>query len=223
LNVVPVDVKLSQLSRRLNPVGQTKSVTQTLEEGKDMTKKLAILAGGLAVLVGVWITGTKVASAQVNSNDPKVAIVDNCDPVTFNASIGPGTCAMTPHRHDTTFAEFAGLLFSPLAANIIGHPAWNFSPGYISTLGGQTVRITNAGGEAHTFTEVAAFGGGFVPFLNGVGGPAGTVPLVQAPACLGTPEVVAPGGTVQIKGLSPGVHKFQCCIHPWMRAVVDVE
>jgi hypothetical protein len=28
---------------------------------------------------------------------------------------------------------------------------------------------------------------------------------------------------IQIKGLSPGVHKFQCCIHPWMRAVVDVE
>jgi hypothetical protein len=85
------------------------------------------------------------------------------------------------------------------------------------------VRVTNAGGEGHTFTEVAAFGGGFVPFLNGVGGPAGTVPLVQAGGCLASPVVVAPGNTVQIKGLSPGVHKFQCCIHPWMRAVVDVE
>ena len=93
----------------------------------------------------------------------------------------------------------------------------------VSTLSGQTVRITNAGGEAHTFTEVTAFGGGFVPPLNGVGGPAGTVPLVAAPACLATPEIVAAGGTVQIKGLSPGVHKFQCCIHPWRRAVVDVE
>ena len=187
-----------------------------------MTKKLAFLAGGLAVLVGLWINGTKVASAQVNSNDPKVAMVDNCDPATFNAAI-PGVCAITPHRHDTTFPEFLGLLFSPLAANVIGHPAWLFSPGYVSSLGGQTVRVTNAGGEAHTFTEVAAFGGGFVPPLNGVGGPTGTVPLVPAPACLAMPEIVAPGGTVQIKGLSPGVHKFQCCIHPWMRAVVDVE
>ena len=86
-----------------------------------------------------------------------------------------------------------------------------------------TVRVTNVGGEDHTFTEVTEFGGGFVPPLNGVGGPAGTVPLVPAAACLEQPGIVAPGDTVQIKGLSPGVHKFQCCIHPWMRAVVDVE
>lgn len=187
-------------------------------------RKLAILASGLAVLVGLWIIGTKVATAQVNSNDPKIALVDNCDPATFNAFIGPGTCATTPHRHDTPFLEFLGLLFSPLANNIIGHPAWQFSPGYISVRAGQTVRATNAGGEDHTFTEVTAFGGGFVPPLNGVGGPSGTVPLVPAPACLSpAATVVAPGATVQIKGLSPGVHKFQCCIHPWMRAVVDVE
>ena len=102
-------------------------------------KKLAICASGLAVLVGLWVTWTKVATAQVNSNDPNVALVDNCDPATFNAAIGPGTCAATPHRHDTTFAEFVGLLFSPLAANIIGHPAWQFAPGYISIRAGQTV------------------------------------------------------------------------------------
>ena len=36
-------------------------------------------------------------------------------------------------------------------------------------------------------------------------------------------RVEALGGTVEINQLSPGVHKFQCCIHPWMRAVVDVE
>jgi len=186
-------------------------------------QKLAILASGLAVLVGLWVTWTKVATAQVNSNDPNVALVDNCDPATFNAAVGPGTCASTPHQHDTTFSEFIGLLFSPLAANVIGHPAWQFSPGYLSIPAGQTVRVTNAGGENHTFTEVTAFGGGFVTFLNGVGGPAGTVPLVPATACLPPPATVAPGNTVQIKGLSPGVHMFQCCIHPWMRAVVDVE
>ena len=185
--------------------------------------KLAILATGLAVLVGLWVTATKVATAQVNSNDANVALVDNCDPETFNAAVGPGTCATTPHPHDTTFAEFIGLLFSPLATNIIGHPAWQFSPGYISVRAGQTVRATNAGGEGHTFTEVTAFGGGFLSFLNGVGGPTGTVPLVPAPACLAPTGIVVPGDTVQIKGLSSGVHNFQCCIHPWMRAVVDVE
>jgi plastocyanin len=181
-----------------------------------------IFCGGLAVLIGVSLAWTNVVTAQVNSNDPNIALVDNCDPATFDAVIGPGTCVPT-HQHDTTFAEFVGLLFSPLAANIVGHPAWNFSPGYISVRSGQTVRATNFGGEGHTFTEVAAFGGGFVPFLNGVGGPAGTVPLVEAAACMASPAVVAPGDTLQIKKLSPGQHKFMCCIHPWMRAVVDVE
>jgi plastocyanin len=195
---------------------------KTLVEDNAM-QKLAILTCGLAVLVGLWVTWTNVATAQVNSNDPNVALVDNCDPATFNAAIGPGTCAATPHHHDTTFAEFIGLLFSPLAANVIGHPAWQFAPGYVSVRAGQTVRVTNAGGEGHTFTEVTAFGGGFLPFLNGVGGPAGTVPLVPATACLSGATVVSPGGTLRINQLSPGVHKFQCCIHPWMRAVVDVE
>jgi plastocyanin len=187
-------------------------------------RKLAILASGLAVLIGLWVAGTKVVTAQVNSNDANVALVDNCDPATFNVFVGPGTCASTPHRHDTPFLEFIGLLFSPLAKNVIGHPAWQFSPGYVSVRAGQTVRATNAGGELHTFTEVTAFGGGFIPPLNGDGGPAGTVPLVPAAACVAPagPTTVAPGGTVLIK-LSPGVHKFQCCIHPWMRAVVDVE
>src|SRR5229473_7147059 len=156
---------------------QDGSVLQTLMEEKNMSK-LAILASGLTVLVSLWVIGTKVGTAQVNSNDANVAIVDNCDPATFNVFVGPGTCATTPHRHDTPFLEFIGLLFSPLAKNVIGHPAWQFSPGYISVPAGQTVRATNAGGEGHTFTEVTAFGGGFVPPLNGVGGPAGTVPLV---------------------------------------------
>ena len=186
--------------------------------------KVAILASGLAVLASLCVIGMKVGTAQVNSNDPNVALVDTCDPATFNAAIGPGTCAATAHRHDTPFLEFIGLLFSPLAANVIGHPAWQISPGYFSVRAGQSVRLTNAGGESHTFTEVTAFGGGFINFLNGVGGPAGTVPLVPAPACLGPGAVVvAPGSTVLITGLSPGVHMFQCCIHPWMRAVVEVE
>ena len=184
--------------------------------------KLAMLVTGLAVLAGLWAVGTKVATAQVNSNDPNVAMLDNCDPPTFNAFI-PGVCASTPHRLDTPLAEFLALLFSPLAQNIIGHPAWNFQPGYVSVRAGQTVRATNRGGEAHTFTEVTAFGGGFVPPLNGVGGPTGTIPLTPAAACFPPSGIVAPGGTIKVTGLAPGVHRFQCCIHPWMRAVVDVE
>jgi hypothetical protein len=49
--------------------------------------------------------------------------------------------------------------------------------------------------------------------------------LTPAPACVPPPgtAIVTPGNTMPIAGLSPGVHSFQCCIHPWMRAVVTVE
>jgi len=193
-------------------------------------RKLRMLAYGLAALACVWAIGTAIAQAQVKSQDPRVALVDNCDPTTFNAAVGPNTCV---GRGDTTFPEFLAVLFSPLTVTTVGHPAWNFSPGYISVRAGQTVRAINAGGEGHTFTEVANFGGGFVPILNGAvspPAPAGTVPLTLAPACALVPGVpapgvvvVAPGNTVNVTGLAPGPHKFMCCIHPWMRAVIDVE
>ena len=28
---------------------------------------------------------------------------------------------------------------------------------------------------------------------------------------------------VEVDNLTPGNHKFQCCIHPWMRAIVKVK
>jgi hypothetical protein len=34
---------------------------------------------------------------------------------------------------------------------------------------------------------------------------------------------LTPGAREEKTGLAPGLHKFQCCIHPWMRATVRVE
>jgi plastocyanin len=184
-------------------------------------QKVRILVYGLTAVVCVWGIGSTVARAQVKSQDARVALVDNCDPNTFPA----GLCVVLPRPGDTTFTEFLGLLFSPLSKTVIGHPAWRFEPGYLDVRAGQTVRVTNSGGEGHTFTEVAAFGGGSIPLLNGVNGPTGTFPLTPAPECPANPAalaVLAPGDTVGIK-LSPGAHNFECCIHPWMRAVIDVE
>jgi hypothetical protein len=31
------------------------------------------------------------------------------------------------------------------------------------------------------------------------------------------------GSNVQITDLSKGEHRFQCCIHPWMRVRVEVK
>jgi hypothetical protein len=66
----------------------------------------------------------------------------------------------------------------------------------------------------HTFTEVASFGGGRVPPLN--------VGLAPAPECAAAVNV-PPGHRIEIEGLEPGNHRFQCCIHPWMRALVKVQ
>ena len=183
-------------------------------------RKLCLMAFGLAAAVAFWMIGSTRATAQVNSDDPRIALADQCDPATFPS----GLCVATPHRADVTFAQFGALLFSPLIATVVGHPAWRFEPAYLDLRAGHTLRVTNSGGENHTFTEVATFGGGFVPPLNGVGA-AGKIPLTPAAACVPPPgtAIVTPGSTIDINGLAPGVHSFQCCIHPWMRAVVTVE
>jgi hypothetical protein len=81
---------------------------------------------------------------------------------------------------------------------------------------GQDFVATNKGGEVHTFTEVAEFGGGLVPLLNQLS----HVPEV-APECtlaaLDPDDFVPPGGTYRERVSHSGNLKFQCCIHPWMR------
>ena len=159
-------------------------------------KKVRLLAYLLAVLVCVWGVGMTVARAQVKSQDPRVALVDNCDPKTFPA----GLCIVLPRPGDTTFAEFVAMLFSPLIDSgkvFVGHPAWRFEPSYIGIRTGQALRVTNSGGEGHTFTEVANYGAGSVTMLNGAN-------TQLAPGCPANPEnlvVVAQGDTARVTGL----------------------
>jgi hypothetical protein len=72
----------------------------------------------------------------------------------------------------------------------------------------------------HTFTEVEAFGGGFVPELNALSGNP-----VPAPECLALDpdDFVPPGGTYSDEVEEPGTERYQCCIHPWMRATVSAR
>jgi plastocyanin len=108
---------------------------------------------------------------------------------------------------------------TPLASAVIGHPSWRIDPGYLLLAPGDDLKVINAGGRGHTFTEVASFGGGFVPALR--------FGLAQAPECAAIAadptKVVAAGGRTDVTGLAAGLHQFQCCIHPWMRALVKVE
>ena len=171
----------------------------------------------IALLAGAWT----LLLAQVSSNDNNIAVMDNCDPedLTWNTK---GGCFLKPHQGDVPLAEFNALLFSVPNKDgkgggiLIGHPAWRNEPSYLSAKAGQTINIANKGGRTHTFTPVANFGGGYVPPLNDG--------LAQVPECVAeTTPTLPPGDRVSIAGLAPGLHHFQCCIHPWMRATVRVQ
>ena len=98
--------------------------------------------------------------------------------------------------------------------------AWRFDPAALSLTVGGSITATNYGGEVHTFTEVAQFGGGIVPALNTASGN-----LVEAPECkdITAADRIAPGGTFRTDAeTTTGTHLYQCCIHPWMRETVSV-
>jgi hypothetical protein len=144
----------------------------------------------------------------------EMALRDDCDP--SDPNWGPTGGCLLPEG-DVMLSEFNLLLTSPLSLSTVGHPAWRIDPTYVKFDGARTVQVTNAGGRLHTFTEVANFGGGRVPPLN--------IGLTAAPECLAADPAkdVPPGTTLAVTGLAPGNHRFQCCIHPWMRAMVKVK
>ena len=166
------------------------------------------MAGCLSVALAV--AGSAGFAAGVRTVDAK----DQCDPETFNAVIGPGTC--TGHNGGVPFDVFIAELTQTQSAG-----AWYFAPGVVRMRDGEAVRARNTGGETHTFTEVKEFGGGFVAILNELSGNP-----VPAPECDPTsPEIgfVRPGGVTDPDVEEPGVHHYQCCIHPWMRTDVIVR
>jgi plastocyanin len=158
------------------------------------------------------------ASASSNSsrNDSdndghKIAILDDCDP--NDPAWAPTGGCLRKEGHVTN-AEFSALVRSPLSLSTVGHPAWRNQPAYLVIEEGRDVEVTNDGGRTHTLTEVAQFGGGRVPPLN--------VGLVPAPECASAVNL-APGDRATLSNLGVGIHRFQCCIHPWMRELVKVE
>jgi plastocyanin len=170
------------------------------------------------LLVSLWVIGDFIATAQVDGNDNNISVMDDClprDPA-WNPT---GGCGLKPPQGDVSMAEFDTLLRSPLTipANefLIGHPSWRNEPPHVTVKAGKTVHVRNRGGRGHTFTEVVDFGGGIVPPLN--------IGLSPAPQCSQDAIPLAPGATVTLTNLAPGLHKFQCCIHPWMRATIRVE
>jgi plastocyanin len=165
--------------------------------------------GFAALLALVFATGSSALSSS-----RQVVMRDNCDPTTFNAVVGPGTCV---RNGGTTFSTFVDQLIGQGGA-----PAWRFAPEQLKLAAGGTLEAPNLGGEGHTFTEVANFGGGCIDVLNDLLG------LTPVPECAGFPgglfgaTLVPAGGTLTTGPLAPGIHRFECLIHPWMRTTVEV-
>ena len=166
----------------------------------------ALLKLALALALAMALAATTAVAAA------KIEILDYCDP-SDPAWLPTGGCVLKDG--DVTFAEFNELLSSVLSTAVVGHPAWRFEPSFAETQPNGTVHAFNLGGRGHTFTEVAEYGGGFIP------DPALNKGLTMAPECASA-TVIPPGGRVVLQ-LSEGDHRFQCCIHPWMRAYIQAE
>lgn len=146
------------------------------------------------------------------SNTRTVRMLDRCDPESFNAVLGEGTCI---GKGEVTFDRF----IRQLEESGVAH-AWRFVPPNVNMRVGQTLLAVNRGGEAHTFTEVEEFGGGIVQLLNDLSGNP-----IPAPECLTlAPEAfIPPGGTQEDEEDEAGTELYQCCLHPWMRTVVHIH
>jgi hypothetical protein len=167
------------------------------------------------VFAAVTLLSLTVGAGAVQG-DKKFRMYDDCEPTTFNAVLGDGTCI---GNGKTTFNEFIEELEETQDVH-----TWRNQPSQAHLNVGRPTLIENRGGEAHTFTRVAAFGGGFIPDLNALSGNP-----VPAPECLnfGTIVFIPPGAaedgpTAGTSELPVGLSRFQCCIHPWMRTVIEV-
>ena len=119
-----------------------------------------------AVVMLVLVVGSVMAAGP---DSRTVEIRDNCDPASFNAVLGEGACVRN-----------GGLTFDALIERLLATGevrSWRFSPEQLKLAAGGTVTAVNRGGEFHTFTEVAAFGGGCVDEINALIG------LTPVPEC----------------------------------------
>lgn len=189
-----------------------------------MRSSILTYATRAAVATACVLASGVLASPASARSDREFRLRDDCDPVTFNAAIGPGACIGNGH---TTLDAFNAELARRHSAD-----EWKFNPDNTELKSDDRILLVNRGGEAHTFTRVARFGGGFVAALN----QASNNP-VPAPEC----ATVRPDGTLVPQPFGPnnqilaaqttapgpavgsGTALYQCCIHPWMRVRVAVR
>ena len=181
--------------------------------------KCAVFTGCLLFAGAMPSCAQQAAAAPPVTPAPvQIVALDECDPTTFNAALGPSFC------HNVSLPPFTTTLQDLFAKAAAGTPDanWDFEPDVLRVKKGTPIVVVDQGGEPHTFTEVKQFGGGFIPDLN-----AGEPTVTE---CSGGFKNLAvartrllQGSQLLVNGLSQGEHRFQCCIHPWMRVTVDVN
>jgi hypothetical protein len=121
-----------------------------------MVKRIALLVVAFACVIGLGYAATLAGhSDDRDGNDTlQITIRDFCDKNTFPAGLCTGNGKIT-------FAAFNAELAAFKDAG-----SWKFVPDVAATEEGVNLTLTNVGGETHTFTRVAKFGGGFVAGLN---------------------------------------------------------
>jgi len=189
-----------------------------------MHSKLSSVGLTLVLALATTLASAAPGAASDERGRNRVLIKDDCDPATFNAAIGPGTCV---GKGETTFSEFIAELQEDRAVD-----DWTFDPDELSVVAGAKVTVKNVGGETHTLTRVAAFGPGVVPLLNqlvfGREGPPQPEFLPFDPAHNANLNLVPSGGTLALSTgagtpLVLGKNRVECGIHPWMRMIINVK
>src|SRR5215469_15153994 len=198
-----------------------------------MTPRRLLCVTVVALAIGAVIVYSSVVGAQPNITS--IVARDACDPDSFNAAAGPGTCVNLPGNPHGTI-PFALFIQELQQDRIAG--AWRFNPMLDASAGtfklvtlnlaaGQQTLIQNKGGETHTFTRVKEFGGGVVPPLNALSGNPIPAPECLQPASETNITVGSgasqPGPTAGSSALPEETSKWQCCIHPWMRLRIAVN
>ena len=168
----------------------------------------------LSLVASLSLVLAAAGTAGASGTERHLNLLDACDGPSFNAVLGEGACE---RNGGVPFETFVNQLLATGQA-----PAWRNSPGQMKLPAGGTIEAYNKGGEGHTFTEVANFGGGCVAEVNALVG------LTPVPECANAGVLfattgVAPGDEVETPALPAGVHRFECLIHPWMRTTVTVR
>jgi plastocyanin len=144
-----------------------------------------------------------------------VELQDDCDPATFNAALGDGTCQRS--SAGVTLANFTAELQTNHTA-----AAWTIVPATLEVSEGTSLPVMNTGGELHTYTEVEDFGGGVVPMLNQLSGNTTVAPECMNQSLFASSSIRA-GQTMQHTFDEKGTEKYQCCLHPWLRETVTIR